>query len=264
MNSFLKYQLCLLEVTFHEFHWGRDLLISTGIAAVTTATQIHWNFIAPGQARGYWISVLAPYVIVLGAHIGWKRFIASWKVHGSQKTVIANKDLEIASKEAEIAAFKVRAIPRLKVPEIIIADVPTDNAKEQRIYVQVVLEPLTDAPVRDCRGFLQAIWRKTNTGWEKTQADEPLDLLWSNLNSPSRTIQAGTKPRLNLLWLGNLYQHMNLCLNQTPIYVSKLVQAEMALKFDIRITGEDCSPIDISVEVQRGAHWNKPAVNLLG
>lgn len=103
MNSFLKYQLCLLKVTFWNFKWGRDLLISTAIAAVTTAIQTRWNFIAPGHARGYWISVLAPYVIVLGAHVGWKRFIASWKVHDAQKRVIADKDSEITAKEAKIA-----------------------------------------------------------------------------------------------------------------------------------------------------------------
>jgi len=263
MNSFLKYQLCLLEVTFHEFHWTRDLLISTAIAIATTITQIHWNFIAPGQARGYWISVLAPYVIVLGAHLGWKRFVAPWKVHGSQKKVVADKNLTIAAKDAEIVALTARTIPRLKRPEILVTPVPTSNAKEHRVYVQIVIEPLTDSRVVNCRGFLQTIWRRTDAGWERTQADEPLDLLWSNLDSPSRTIEPGTKPRLNLLWLSNFIQHMNLCLNQTPIYVLQLAQSAMALKFDIRITGESCPPTDISVEVQRGAHWDKPTLNLL-
>ena len=107
MNSFRKYQLCLLKITFHDFEWVRDFIISTVIAAVTTAIQIHWQIISSDQRRVYWISVVGPYILVLGAHLAWKRFTASWKLYTKQEDLIADKD-------SEIVTFKEKQLPDLR------------------------------------------------------------------------------------------------------------------------------------------------------
>jgi hypothetical protein len=143
--------------------------------------------------------------------------------------------------------------------------VSTDRATERRIYIQIVVESLTDAPVLNCRGFLQRIWRKTESGkWEKTQADELLDLLWSVRDTAApQTIQPRTQIRLNLSWFGNLNQHMNLCAAQTPMYFLPIIQTKDALKFDVHITADDCPPANVSIGVQKGPEWNNPSVELL-
>jgi hypothetical protein len=257
MSSFLKYQLCLLRVTLRDFKWVRDLLISTAIAAISTAIQYHWHLIGADHRRAYWISVVGPYAVVLGVHVAWKRFTASWKVHKKQVGAIADKDLEIA-------AFREKSVPRFRVSEVIARPIPTNLANDNRIYVQIVLESLSDVPVINCRGFLKTIWRRTEAGeWEKTQADELLDLLWSVKDTVVHTIPPRSVVRLNLLWFGSLNQHINLSLERTPHYVLPIVQTKNALKFDVYITADDCPPADVSIEVQKGSEWDNPRYELL-
>lgn len=107
MSAFLKYQLCLLRITFNDFRkWWLDLIIATVIAALTTGIQLHWNIIPANQSRPYWFSVLGPYVLTFGIHIAWRRFLAPWKKDGERQKEIDTQKAELAAKDAEIATYR--------------------------------------------------------------------------------------------------------------------------------------------------------------
>ena len=236
--------------------WARDnflwallmVVMPLGVAALLHLGKQDWQFLRITIA-----CYAALFLLYLAVH--WAR--TPWKLDQV-------REQEIERKQAEIAAFKQKAVPKFRVSEVIENRVPTNRANEEHLYIQVVVESLTDVPVLNCRGFLRTIWRRNEAGnWEKTQADELLDLLWSVRDTAVHTIQPRTPARLNLLWFGNFHQHMNLCLAQTPIYIFRIVQTKDILKFDVHITADDCPPVDVSIGVQKGSEWNNPNVRLL-
>jgi hypothetical protein len=237
--------------------WARDnvllalvmVAMPLVVAALLRLGKQDWQFLRITIA-----CYAALFLLYLAVH--WMR--TPWKLDQA-------REQEIEGKQAEITAFREKAVPRFRVSEVIARPISTNQANDNRIYVQIVLDSLSDMPVINCRGFLKTIWRRSEAGeWEKTQADELLDLLWSVKDIVVHTIPPRSPARLNLLWFGSLNQHINLCLERTPHYVLPIVQTKDVLRFDIYITADDCPPANVSIGVQKGSEWDNPRVELLG
>jgi ABC-type nickel/cobalt efflux system permease component RcnA len=111
--TFWQHCRLLMAKTFEEFAFIRDMLLATGITVATAVLGVvfHLSTLEDWkQHRGFLIlSLVAPYVIVLGAHLLWRMMRSPWKVHQEQEkshsAVLAVADERIASLTSELARF---------------------------------------------------------------------------------------------------------------------------------------------------------------
>jgi hypothetical protein len=98
----------------------------------------------------------------------------------------------------------VRLQPRFKVEKIIAQVTDTENPDVKNIFLQVLPECLTDAPVLDCRARLLLVSQKNVNGeWVPTQMNSPLKLGWDYYGYNPLTIEPGIGQRLNICWWDN-------------------------------------------------------------
>jgi hypothetical protein len=157
----------------------------------------------------------------------------------------------------DLMECRARLSPKFRVRQTIVQPTPTNFANESRVYVQIIPECLTDAPVSECRGTLLRVLRMEGSEWVLTAADEPLELTWSISDSTlPRMINPGILTRLNLVWVSNLQQQINLAADRIPFRFLGVFQRQEIFRFDVRFTASDCAPVDVSVAVEVGQQWN--------
>jgi hypothetical protein len=164
-------------------------------------------------------------------------------------------------------ADHVRLMPKLAVQDVCIQETPT-NTKERRVFVQILPKCLTDAPVRKCQGHLLRVYRQlgNDPAWELTEMNEPLDLEWSYYGNTPRDLQPKIDQRLNICFWSDKYDGkyniMHPAVFPVPQLASSVFLHVGPFKFDVRITAEDCAPVDLAVVVAMTDSWNKPIVEL--
>ncbi len=115
-------------------------------------------------------------------------------------------------------------------------------------YIQVLPRCCTDAPVEQCRGRLLRVLKWNGQGWEPTSLNEPLDLIWSFHDSSPITLEPGIDQRLNILAI--TMNGVGLQVAQPPIKAGPAFSTDQDFRFDVRVTGKDCPPIDTSVRIR--------------
>lgn len=153
-------------------------------------------------------------------------------------------------------ADHMRLVPRIAVKEWKIEKTPTTSANESRTYVQLLPKCLSDVPVSSCQGHLLRVYHRDSGSqeWQLTAMNEPIDLEWSIYGYGQRIIHPGAEPRLNVCYvrLSMQEKRMRQIVPTVRIWVlrwNEVFASDGLYRFDVRITAENCSPVDVSVAV---------------
>jgi hypothetical protein len=129
------------------------------------------------------------------------------------------------------------------------------------LYVAVRPVALTDAPVEDCEGLLNAIFRLENERWVPTSFQDNLTLEWSTKGFDPLRIDNLTNQVLNVFTVsesdprirpaGKIALNRNATLFDDPAAV---------FRFDVLVRGAGCPPATISLRVQLGPTWKDISV----
>src|ERR1700675_4741709 len=87
--SFSKHLRLVFLKAFGDFGFGRDMLLGTAIAIVTAVLGVVFHLSTAEDWTRHRtlliVSLAAPYVAVLLAHVGWRITRAPWKVYQDQE-----------------------------------------------------------------------------------------------------------------------------------------------------------------------------------
>ncbi|MGA7380739.1 MAG: hypothetical protein WBX03_07795, partial [Terriglobales bacterium] len=158
----------------------------------------------------------------------------------------------------------VRLQPRFRVSKIIAQRTETEASDVTSIFLQVLPECLTDAPVEDCHARLLLVSRPDGYGkWIPTEMNSPLKLGWDYHDYEPLTIEPGIGQRLNVCWWDNHATAIIPTVNPMPSKWRTII-GPGPFKFDIRMTGKDCAPVDFSVTINLlGRKWDDPEYALI-
>jgi hypothetical protein len=163
-------------------------------------------------------------------------------------------------------ADHIRLIPKFAVTELIVQPTETEDPNSMNLYVQIIPECLTDAPVHECRGrLLRVCKRHSDSGeWVVTGMNAPLFLGWDYYGIIPFTLEPGIKRRLNICWWGDRSMFIVPAVDPIPSKFKAVFNSSGTFKFDIRLTAKDCSPVDVSVTVNIDERlWDRPVVSLI-
>jgi hypothetical protein len=162
-------------------------------------------------------------------------------------------------------ADHTRLIPNFEISKYEILPIPI-TLNVQQVYVQVIPQCLTEAPVHECKGHLLRVYKKYSDGedWQATAMNEPLDLIWSTKTSAPLTLQPGIDQRLNVCFRDSVHPARIMpATDFTPRLWNTVPNPTGIFRFEIRVTAKDCPPVDISVDVTfDGCEMEKPNVQL--
>src|SRR5271156_3263312 len=152
-----------------------------------------------------------------------------------------------------------RLMPGIRIGDAIVHQTPTDQANIKRSYLQIIPECISESPIENCRGHLLRVWKRKPDAnkWEATALNQPLELLWSYKNNAVLTLQPGLGQRLNVAWIDSQMPRLNLDVTQTPMSAYSVFSSTDVFKFEIQITGDNCVPANVELEVQNGTKWNE-------
>lgn len=133
-----------------------------------------------------------------------------------------------------------------------------------RIVIQIYVRCAKELAVRNCTGHLLSVWKWSSGGWQPTEVDEPLDLLWSIIDKPIRTLEPGIDRRLCIFNVdnvsgGQLAPWAERTIHRMAPTFAAIVAGDI-LKFDIAVRGKGCPTIKTSLKVQIGTQWDKPII----
>lgn len=158
----------------------------------------------------------------------------------------------------------VRLQPKLRIEKIIAQVTDTEDKDITNIFLQVVPECVTDAPVFECRARLLLVSKQDGHGqWVPTQMNSPLKLGWDYYGYEPLTLEPGIGQRLNICWWDNRFTAIVPAVEPMPSKWRRII-GRGPFKFDIRVSAKECSPIDFSVTVNlHGRKWDNPEYELI-
>jgi hypothetical protein len=158
--------------------------------------------------------------------------------------------------------YHLRLTPKLEVVSVHRVETPTNTPPIRRKYVQVLVKCTADAPLHNCRGQLLRVLQWSNVQWEPTVFDESVDLLWSNIDEPSITLERGSDRRLNLFFLNNSVSNISACAERVSMRMSLMWTPSDIFKFDARVSADNIAQEYFSVKVTFGQNWDDLTVEL--
>jgi hypothetical protein len=203
--------------------------------------------------------------ILFGETLLGVAFIIWWALGNPPLVLIFISGALLAAYYAWRASY-ARFIPGLRIEKFIVHQTPTDHANVKRSYIQILPECLSDAPIAECRGYLLRVWKRKNLAskWEGTPLNQPLELFWSYAGTPVVTLQPGIGQRLNVAWIDNVMPRLTPDVVNIPQSAYSVFSSPDVFKFDIQVTGKDCAPVYIELEVENGTKWDELLVKQLG
>jgi hypothetical protein len=132
------------------------------------------------------------------------------------------------------------------------------------MYLQVLPECITDVPVKECHARLLLVSKQNGHGqWVPTQMNSPLKLGWDYYGFDPLTIEPGIGQRLNVCFWDNKSTAVIPTVHPIPSKWRSIV-GPGPFKFDIRMIGEGCAPVDFSVTINLlGRKWDDPEYALI-
>jgi len=154
--------------------------------------------------------------------------------------------------------------PKFKVEKVIAQVTDTEVKDVTNIFLQVLPECMTDAPVLECRARLLLVSQKNGYGkWVPTEMNSPLKLGWDYYGYDPLTIEPGIGQRLNICWWDNRFTGIVPTVDPMPSKWRRII-GPGPFKFDVRMSAKDCSPIDFSVTINLlGRKWDDPEYELI-
>jgi len=158
----------------------------------------------------------------------------------------------------------IRLQPRFKVERIIAQRTDTETPGVVKIYLQVLPECLTDAPVKACHGRLLLVSQLNGRGeWVPTEMNSPLKLGWDYYGYEPLTIEPGIGQRLDVCFWDSSATAIVPTVHPLPSKWRSII-GPGPFKFDIRMVAKRCEPVDFSVTVNLlGRKWDDPEYALI-
>lgn len=164
-------------------------------------------------------------------------------------------------------ADHVRLIPKFSVTTLCPPnETDTNNPSVTNLFIQIIPECLSNAPVHGCRARLLQVSKRfeESEDWRITSMDSPLFLDWDYYGSREFTLESGIRQRLNVCHWSNQFRMIIPTVTPIPSKFRNIFNDFETFKFDIRFTATDCEPVDVSVLVSlRNREWNKPQISLI-
>ena len=134
-----------------------------------------------------------------------------------------------------------------------------------RVYIR--LFPECTGPVKDCTGYLLAIYRRTGKVWEPTVFNEAWPLTWANIGAQPVTVDPHIGPYLDVFYIGNDAKRIVPCIKLdgaplrmvSPLLTPLFQSHDEVFRFDVVVNGSE----PISLKVQLGDRWERPIVEVL-
>lgn len=156
-------------------------------------------------------------------------------------------------------ADHVRLVPRLELGTLHTVRMPTNAPNLERLFVQVLVKCTTEFSLDDCRGQLLRVMKWSNGEWAPTHVDESLDLLWSQVDKPSITLESGVDRRLDVFFIINVGRHI-VVYSDTATRLGLASAPSDIFRFDVRVAAKDCPPRYLFLKVTIGEEWDKPVL----
>jgi hypothetical protein len=236
-----------LKRRFATFDWLPEYFTS----AARTMQDILWGALLPFVAWGIWFIVSNPPTWVNATAIGTALFLAGYYVW---------------------RADHIRLIPGFKIDSYALQESDTIDGLEKKtgwsVFFQLQPKCLTEAHVDDCRGLITSIemWDGFNNGWNTVES-EVMYLGWSHRGHEPIMLYSGAESRLNVFYVPSDTKEMRPCVHPYPVrFVTLFNQLGLrqirAVRFNIRVIGKDCSPVDLAMTVQMGNDPFRPHIDL--
>jgi len=177
---------------------------------------------------------------------------------------------------------RVRLIPKLKIREAKFQATPVvlgDHILGNRTFVQLVPECLTDAPIYECAGYLQQVWKISGKGeWIDTGLDKNLTLQWGNQKDRVVTQHPRSEHVLNVFYIWDGPWALIPCVNpdadippQRFVAIFGQEPAQAVYGFEIQITCSEridgnlvgIAPVQCRLEVRFGDDPFKPHLEIV-
>jgi len=154
-------------------------------------------------------------------------------------------------------ADHIRLIPKLELGSLRTVPTPTFTPGIDRQFVQLLVKCRTEGSILDCKGQLLRVmkWSTRGNDWQPTQIDEVVDLLWSNLDLDSITIEFGADRNLNVFFAQTDWRILPR-VNQIPLRSILNYAPGDIFRFDVRVSARDCPPEYTSLKATVGASWD--------
>jgi len=152
-----------------------------------------------------------------------------------------------------------RLLPAIQVSKVCVEETSTNHVNQKRTYVQIEPEFLSEAPIEECRGYLLRVWKRdsSTSRWESTPLNQPLELNWSYVDSPTITLQPNIGQRLNIAWIDNMMPRLLPDAVKIPFNAYSLFSVFDSFKFDVQVVGKNCTPANIGVVIENSHEWNR-------
>jgi hypothetical protein len=160
----------------------------------------------------------------------------------------------------------VRLTPQFDVRKLIPMPTETETKREMNMFIQIVPECLSDAPVLECSGRLLRVCKRHSDDeeWAVTNLNAPMYLGWDYYGCDPLTIHKGIEQRLNVCYWSSAHLFILPAITPMPSKVRVIFNSTGTFKFDIRITAKECEPVDVAVTVNLDSReWDKPVLKLI-
>lgn len=157
----------------------------------------------------------------------------------------------------------IRLMPNMTVTKVnIFSQAYANDPSRIHTFVQILPECTTELPINNCSGHLLRVCKRASpeAEWETTQLNQPRALLWSWYDKEEMSVRQGIEQYLNVCCIDSVLGTIRPWTNVSPASL-KLDCIDM-FRFDIRITADDCPPVDVVVAVKMEDDLNKPTVKL--
>lgn len=229
----------------HEFKWGHDVVVAV------LASVIGYLIL---DRKAAWDNLIAAVVIGLGATIVFELGTTTWRFIW---TVPRNDHRYL-----EVMLDRLK--PKFKVEKLIPQPTETNDKDTTKIYLQVLPECLTDAPIEECQAWLLLVSRPNHNGkWIPTEMNSPLKLGWDYYGYGAITLQPSIPQRLCICYWDNHSTAIVPTVEPLPSKWKSLI-GPGPFKFDVRMKGKGCGDVDFCVTVSLlGCKWDKPDRELI-
>jgi hypothetical protein len=221
--------------------------------------------------RAYLVAIAKEWMNILFGETILAVIFLIWWALGSPPLILIFVSAALVAGYYAWRADHVRLIPKLEFGDVRVVQTPTTiipfgQPGPNRVVAQILVSSLTT--MTDCRGYLRRVWLWAGNDWVPTPVDESLNLLWSTIDQPTRTLYAGIAERLTIFRIDEVvprYIHPLADIVQQRMiqWFQAHANANDTFKFDISVTATDSPPMDISLKVQMRPQWDDPLIEPL-
>jgi hypothetical protein len=166
-------------------------------------------------------------------------------------------------------ADHVQLIPKLTIDKSNL-QVTAANDGSKRLFAQLIVKSSSEQSVDDCAGFINEIFKWSHeTGTWRSVMDQPLPLMWGNIDGLLCTLWPGMAQPLNIFFVANTGDRVgemhpwNKSVPNWILAVLELKRPGDIFKFDILVGAKGGVSVRASLIVTIGTNWDALTVDLM-